>query len=335
MWRRPERGDREPPSSPSEPVVRGVTITTRELITLRRYASGIAFAGRSRTASPLAGGHASPFRGRGIDFEEVRAYQPGDDIRSMDWRVTARTGKPHTKLYREERERPALFLVDLPTSMAFGTRRVFKSVQAATITALMAWNVVGHGDRVGGLVSGINGHSEHRPQGGKRGILQLLKAVTEAVPTPDSTAQSDTTPPLSESLARLRRVARPGSLVCLVSDFQNVDATARRHLISLARHTDMAVMPIFDPLEAEPPPPGAWRFSNGLTSTLFDGHDSARRRAWQQRFQNRIDALNRLCQQHRILFLPVSTADDPVRVLRDGLIPQSRHGHNTLQEIHG
>ena len=107
------------------------------LLRLRAEARSLGLSQRNMAAHQ-AGGYRSAFRGRGIDFEEVRVYQPGDDIRIMDWRVTARTGEPHTKVYREERERPVLFLVDQGASMMFGTQVAFKSVIAARIAALLA-----------------------------------------------------------------------------------------------------------------------------------------------------------------------------------------------------
>ena len=121
------------------------------------------------------GGYVSPYRGRGMEFEEVRAYQPGDDIRNMDWRVTARTGRPHTKLFREERERPVLFLVDLGPSMAFGTRVAFKSVVAARAAALLAWAARDNGDRIGGIVFAGKRHRELRPAARERGMLPFSR----------------------------------------------------------------------------------------------------------------------------------------------------------------
>ena len=127
----------------------------------------------------LSGNYLSAFKGRGMEFDEARPYQPGDDIRSIDWRVTARTGKTHTKLYREERERPVLLWVDYRRSMFFGTQNYFKSVLAAKTAALLAWSAAQHGDRLGGLIFSENIHQELRPQRGKAGTLHFIKKLCE------------------------------------------------------------------------------------------------------------------------------------------------------------
>ncbi len=131
----------------------------------------------NKTANPLAGLMTSRFRGRGIDFAEVRVYQPGDDIRTIDWRVTARTGVAHTKLFQEERERPVLLLVDQSSSMYFGSRVMFKSVLAARTAALLAWAVLERGDRIGGIVFSEHGHREIRPRRNKHAVLRLLNEL--------------------------------------------------------------------------------------------------------------------------------------------------------------
>ena len=142
----------------------GVYAELADLIALRYGARNLQIGKRKRALSVLAGPNKSNFRGRGIDFEEVRGYQPGDDIRTIDWRVTARTGSAHTKLFREERERPVLLVVDQRNSMFFGSQHCFKSVLAAQLASLLAWSALNNGDRVGGLVFNDNQHREFRPR---------------------------------------------------------------------------------------------------------------------------------------------------------------------------
>jgi len=125
-----------------------------------------------------------PFGGRGIDFEETRIYQPGDDIRTMDWRVTARTGKPHTKVYREERERPTFFLVDYNPSMFFGSKVAFKSVIAAKTAAILAWAAAREGNRVGGLVFSGNLLRTTPLKASSHGVLPLLKSLANVSSPP-------------------------------------------------------------------------------------------------------------------------------------------------------
>jgi len=145
-----------------------IQATLGELIALRRELRGNPLRPRRAVRGLLAGAHHSRFRGRGMDYLESRLYQPGDDIRNLDWRVTARSGKAHTKLYQEERERPVVVLVDLGPGMFFATRGRFKSVIAARAASFLGWSAVAHGDRIGALL--FNGeHRELKPRGGDKG----------------------------------------------------------------------------------------------------------------------------------------------------------------------
>src|SRR5512142_1555880 len=171
-----------------------------ELLALSAVAHGASLARARRSPALRSGGHASRWRGRGVDFRESRVYQPGDEIRHMDWRVTARSGKPHTKLFEEEREQGLLLAIDLNAGMRFGTRVRFKSVQAARAAALLAWMAAAAGDRVGalGFGGGING--EVKPAGGRRGVLHVLRALRDWDAAADNAIQE----PLSRGLARVR-----------------------------------------------------------------------------------------------------------------------------------
>ncbi|MDX1654777.1 MAG: DUF58 domain-containing protein, partial [Candidatus Competibacteraceae bacterium] len=178
------------------------------MIRLRLQAPALV-GGTRRALSASAGLHASRFRGRGIDFQESRNYQPGDDIRNMDWRVTARTGRPHTKLYREERERPVILLIDTGPTLFFGTRVAFKSVIAARAAALIGWAAVAAGDRVGASFFGAGPHGELRPLGGRRGALGLIRILADRL-QPGDRPEPLPGDGLGAALGRVRRVARPG-----------------------------------------------------------------------------------------------------------------------------
>ena len=159
--------------------LRGVVARLADLVAARPRVRG-GFSGGKRVSSQLYGGHGSSFRGRGMEFDEVRVYHPGDDVRTIDWRVTARTGRPHTKLFQEERERPVLVLVDARASMRFGTRDCFKSVLAAKAAAVLAWIGIGGGDRVGGLVLAPSGIIALRAERTRRRILAFVRAIADA-----------------------------------------------------------------------------------------------------------------------------------------------------------
>ena len=225
------------------------------LIGLNRDARSLPLISNSVKAK-MAGGHLSAFRGRGMEYHESRPYQPGDDIRAIDWRVTARSGRTHTKVYREERERPVLLWLDLSRSMFFGTQTCFKSVLASKLAALLAWSSVQHGDRVGYLVFSEQQHIEFRPGRGKRSVLHFIQQLV-AHPAWDMAADDGHGQQTGvKALMRLRQVTRPGSLVILLSDFRFLDADCRGQLVELARHNDVVMIHIHDPLECMLPQAG-------------------------------------------------------------------------------
>ena len=188
-------------------------------------------------------------RGRGVDFVETRCYQSVDDIRCMDWRVTARTGKPHVKLYQTERERPILFATDLSHSLFFGTQVAFKSVIAAKITAMLAWTAVQQGDCTGGVVFNNTMHHCIRPASRKRGVLPLLNALSQTTMQKPLTQNNN----FNTALSQLVPIARPGSLVFIISDFVNFDEKATHYLSQLRSHSDVICIFIYDNIEEQAP----------------------------------------------------------------------------------
>ncbi|MFZ1834409.1 MAG: DUF58 domain-containing protein, partial [Pseudomonadales bacterium] len=204
-----------PSAAVSIPGATGPYCDLPTLLRLRAAAASLRITPPSRALSRMSGPLRSNMRGRGIEFEEVRAYEAGDDIRNIDWRVTARTGSAHTKLFREERERPVYLLVDQRRTMFFGSRHTLKSVQAIHAAALLAWATLDGGDRIGGLVLGDHEHHEVRPQRSRHAVLALLRLCHEfnhrlGIPREQSAAACLD---LATALAGIRRVARPGSLV--------------------------------------------------------------------------------------------------------------------------
>ncbi|MEM7019315.1 MAG: DUF58 domain-containing protein [Pseudomonadota bacterium] len=295
----------------------GVSVTLEELIALRFEASHLTLANQRKLMSVMAGGYQSRFRGRGIDFAETRHYQPGDDVRSIDWRVTARTGHPHTKVYQEERERPVFLVVDYGPNMVFGTRVAFKSVVAARTAALLGWAAANHNDRVGGVIMLPQHCRDIRPAGGRRGVLKLLKSLADDLPTTfDISPSSDY---LNRGLMQVRRVAHPGSLVCILSDFQSMDENSERHLKQLAQHTDVLAIFLYDALEYELPPPNQYTISDGKKTLRIDTGDTVFREQYHSYFEQRYDGLKTLFKQQGLHLLPVATHDSVAATLKRGL----------------
>ena len=291
--------------------MQGIEITLDELINARRLAQRLRLSPRNVARAQRGGAHLSRFRGRGIDFDEVRVYQPGDDIRSMDWRVTARTGRPHAKVFREERERPVLFAVDLGASMQFGTRVAFKSVTAAKAAAFWAWCAARHGDRVGGVLLRVHDSVDCKPRVGSAGVLRLLHALAEPViPSTAAPAQG-----VEQMLQRLRSVAHPGSLIVWISDFRGLHAGHAAALSELLHHSELVAVQIYDTLEAQLPPPGRYSVSDGHQSLVVDAADPALRNAYQQHFAQHTHALQTLLNALSIHLLRIATHEDPYAVL--------------------
>jgi len=302
-----------------------VCITKAGLISLHRQAESLSL--KAVKIRSVQGGHyLSPFKGRGMAFDEVRPYQPGDDVRTIDWRVTARTGKTHTKLFREERERAVLFWVDFRAPMFFATRGLFKSVMAARAAALLAWSAFHHGDRLGGLAFSENRHEEVRPQRGKKGVLHFIRRLVEHPAWKETPSGNNRKAAALAALIRLRRVARPGSLVFLISDFRAIGTAYESHLAQLARHNDVVMLFIHDSLEKTLPPAGIYRISDGSNEIALDTADPARRQAYQSRFLERQMALQGLCRRDGIHFLSCSTSGDLLLTLQNGLGLQPRKG---------
>ena len=295
-----------------------VRVKQSTLIGLHRDARNIPLIA-GKVKAQMSGGHLSAFRGRGMEYHESRPYQSGDDIRAIDWRVTARSGRTHTKMYREERERPVLLWVDLCKTMFFGTRTCFKSVLASKLAALLAWSSVHHGDRVGGLLFSETHHIEFRPKRGKAAALHLIQQLASH-PAWDQRQEfpngHDAGP---QALNRLRHVARPGSLIILVSDFRFFDDTCRNHLSQLAKHNDVVLLFTHDPLEQALPPAGRYQLADGDTELRLDSANTMNRDIYAQRFTNHYEELVNLCNQLKLFLLDVSTTSDLLETLQSGL----------------
>src|SRR5262245_51129175 len=197
----------------------GVYVTLGDLVALQHRTHGFSFLPRQPVQSLLAGRHASRLRGRGLNFEEIRRYQIGDDIRQIDWKVTARTRKTHSRVFTEERERTTLLLVDQRITMFFGSVQKMKSVIAAETAALAAWRVLAQKDRVGALVFNDSDIVEIRPQRSHSTVMRILKAVVEQNHALSLTAGLHSNPGMfNEALRRCDRLARHDCLVCMISD---------------------------------------------------------------------------------------------------------------------
>ena len=218
------------------------------LRSLQGPARGLSFLPRQPSASVLNGRHASRLRGRGLNFEEMRDYLPGDDIRSIDWKATARTGSPHVRVFTEERDRPALLVVDQRMSMFYGSVLNLKSVTAAEAAAIAAFRILDAGDRVGGVVFDDTDVIEFAPRRSRSTLYALLETIAQRnqalhadrVVTPEPGS-------LNRVLKSVRRLAHHDHLVLVFSDFDGIDETTHRRLSGIAAHNDVLLFLTHDP----------------------------------------------------------------------------------------
>jgi uncharacterized protein (DUF58 family) len=297
-----------------------VSVSQAGLIRLNGPARAIAL-DALRVNSLQTGAYVSHFRGRGMEFDESRPYQPGDDPRSIDWRVTARSTTAYTKLFREERERPVLVVTDLRANMHFATRGCFKSVNASRAAALLSWAAHHRGDRLGGLIFGDTTHRELKPRLGRRAALRFVHELVSHPDWENRERAPDTDPEeaLTRAMSALRRVARPGSLVVILSDFLGFSRAAQSYLSSVARHNEVLAVFLNDPLERKLPPPGRYRLVSGDDELAIDTVARSARRDYRHAFAQRSEELEAFCHRYGVHLMSMSTEDDPVKTLQNAL----------------
>lgn len=312
------------PFNPLQECLHGAWCDLAELTGARFAARDLQLRQLRPALNALSGASRSPLRGRGLEFEEVRAYQAGDDIRAIDWRVTARTGRAFTKLFREERERPLLLAVDQRQPMFFGSRTCFKAKLAAWLGALLAWTGLQEGDRIGGLAIGNDRRHEVRPRRSSKSVLAWLNTLHQfnRALSGDSRLSGGAEESLIQALSDLRRTARPGSSIFLISDFSGArHPLAREQLYRLARHCELTALFVYDPLERELPPPGQYTVTDGARRLTLDAGDKNLREHYRQHFDERREALRQQLAALAIPLLEVSTEQPPLAAL-------SRHWGN-------
>jgi uncharacterized protein (DUF58 family) len=299
----------------------GIRISLDELIEMRHRVREVQLFSTPNQRSPLIGLHHSKLRGRGVDFDQVRVYQAGDDVRTIDWRVTARTQEPHTKLFHEERERPIFIMVEQSRRLFFGSGLMFKSVLAAQAAALIGWAALGHNDRVGGLVFGDNEHYEIKPRRSKQSLLQLLNRLVRVNQSLHTEIAADRDA-FGIALRRAREVLRPGSLVFVICDERAISDAAEQQLSLLSRHCDLLMLPLSDPLDRALPAAGLLRFAERGAQLELDTLNPDLRQAYRAQGEARVARWELLAQKLRVLCIPLSTQSEIVEQLREYLSEQ-------------
>jgi uncharacterized protein (DUF58 family) len=316
--------------APPSPAASGIYVSVSDMAALESAARDISFLPRQPVHSLLSGRHSSRVRGRGLAFEELRKYLPGDDIRSMDWHVTARMGEPYVRVYTEEKDRHSFIVVDQRIEMFFGTRRAMKSVTAAECAALAAWRVLGQGDRVGGVVFNDTRMDTLRPERSRAAVMRVLETVVERNAELKAASTARPAPgQLNAAIQVAAREAQHDALVMVISDFNGADDTTRDLLARIASRNDLILGLVYDPFLMELPASG--------TLVVTDGELQVELGFGQSRVRKNIldfaDAHGRriLAWQHDlgIPVLPISAAEETAPQIRRllGRLAQSRRGH--------
>ncbi len=295
----------------------GVYTCLDDLVAMRHRASGFSFLPRQPVHSLLAGRHGSRLRGRGLNFEEIRRYQAGDDIRQIDWKVTARMRKTHSRVFTEERERCTLLLVDQRAGMFFGSVRNMKSVTAAEAAALAAWRVLQQQDRVGALVFNDAEIVEVRPQRSHTAVMRILDAIVTQNHALSAAGSSASNPAMfNEVLRHCDRLAKHDYLVCMITDGAGQDDESRRLLTRIARHNDVLVGFVHDPLEAELPAAGPLVFGDGSAQLEVDTHQRVLRERFRDEFADSRASGRQFLLHRETPVIPLNTAEDVVDQVR-------------------
>lgn len=268
-----------------------------------------------RTANLVGGQYKSAFKAKGLDFSEVRGYQPGDDIRLIDWHTTAKVGKVFTKVFIEEKERQIWFLIDLRKPMRFATRQAFKSVIAAHMLAMLAWAFQEQGDKIGGVILTDTDIEVYEPSRLRRAIMAFFGAVS------NGTKQTDRNNNLSlrEACSKLRRACKTGHIVFVISDFHDFDDDVLKSLSSLSKDNELSLINIYDELERQSPIPDVYAVTDGKDVAALDTRSPAVRQAYADYFKTRHNQLEKFASDYHIRYIPLMTSMDAYDTVANGL----------------
>ncbi len=317
--------------------MRGVYVSFDDLLALEFRGRKVSFLPRQPVHSLLSGRFASRMRGRGLNFEEIRDYRSGDDVRQIDWKVTARLQKPHVRVFNEERDRQALLVVDQRLSMFFGSRRAMKSVAAAEAGAIGAWRVLGAGDRVGAIVFNDREMAEFRARRSRSTVLQILMAIVAYNRSLGVNSGISVSPAmLNKALQQAQRRALHDAAVIIISDFDGADDETRRMIGAMARHNDVVALLVHDPLQSDLPASASMTVTDGnLQIHLEVGRESVRQNI-SQASQERLKGVFAWTQELGVPVLPLSAAEETAQQLRHllGALP-SRSGRGSAHRQMG
>lgn len=299
------------------PHANGVTLTLEELLHYRTQSVRWMPPAQS-IWSQMSGSHISRQKGRGMDFMEVRQYQPGDDIRSIDWRVTARTGKAHTKLFSEDKEQAVILYIDLSSSLYFGSKYVLKSVQLAHFASVLIWLTLAKKDRIGAIID--NGHQclEFRPASLQKQGLRILHAILDIHNRQLDLKEQNTlrTSSYANAIEILHTLTPKGSEVIMLSDFAHITDIELAQLSRLKQHNSVRVVQFYDPLErGETDFRGQAKASDGRRTQWFDFASKGQRKELESHFTQHQESIKKQCHRMSIPFSSLCSGSPLVQQL--------------------
>jgi uncharacterized protein (DUF58 family) len=284
-----------------------VCVAVSDLVRLQHCARSLPLGRSSKINNVMVGRHRSQVRGRGLNFEELRQYRQGDDIRQMDWKVSNRTRKPHVRIYTEERERPVIVVVDQRLSMFFGSRRVMKSVAAAEMAALVGWKSLSQGDRVGSLIFSDDSITELPAKANRQHLMHTFHTL-EDYGRRLRQAETGNSDQLNQALKKLLNSAGHDALIYVISDLDGADESTGNYLSALAQHNSVILGFIFDPMEQNLPLGGKLAVSDGQYQVEVDTSDQHLRDNFDRQFQQRLNQARQFLRARQVPVLPISAA---------------------------
>lgn len=294
-----------------------------ELRRLKYLAKGFSFSPNQPANSALSGKNASKLRGRGLNFEELRHYRPGDDIRSMDWKVTQRTGKPHIKVFTEERERNVFLAIDQRMTMFFGSSNKMKSVIAAELSALIAWQISDSGDRIGAIIYNDEQTKVIPAKRGKQHVVNLLSEVLKKnheLSIKNTTQQQvDDSDSYNKMLATLNKVSSHNGLIILIGDGHGFNEKSTDFIKQLRQHNEVIACHIFDPLELKLPKMSQMIVSDGVQQIQFSSEQKQIQKKYQIEIARQLESYVKAAKKYRIPLIEIDTISPVEQQLRKAL----------------
>ncbi|QDP01148.1 DUF58 domain-containing protein [Thalassotalea sp. PS06] len=297
-----------------------IHVTLQQLEKLKYQARYFSFSEQQPVNSVLSGKNASRLRGRGLNFEELRHYRPGDDIRTVDWKVTQRTGKAHVRVYTEEKERNTYLAIDQRSSMFFGSTGKMKSVIAAEVSALIAWQINASGDRIGAFIFGDSKVKSIPAKRGNVHVSQLLKQLTiQNNELSCEIAEQQQFDSLNTMLSKITALNQHNSLIILISDGYGWDPRTTSYIRTLRQHNEVIACHVYDPLEQDLPRMPQMIVSDGKWQIQFSSQNPKTQRLFREDLQQQLDQYQEFTNKHRIPLININTLEDPVKQLRRAL----------------